>query len=154
MPNNILLPETHQYFNASIDAQQYASGGTKPYQRAFIVVLFAVFLLNLSALVYFLMHQDWYADVSEPSNLFSLAINSPPSRELAGSCGGGPHGKQFRSFWKLKDDSGHVYMESLGDEIGQESSRVRYRKGFKKGLNIMMTPIRKAKERSSERIVS
>jgi hypothetical protein len=88
-----------QYFNASIEAQQYASGGTAAYQRAFLVILFAVFILDFLALAYFLTHRDWYADVSEPSNLFSLAINSPPSKELAGSCGGGPHGKQFRSSW-------------------------------------------------------
>jgi hypothetical protein len=112
-------PGHYQYFNAAVIAQQYASGGTRRYQRAFIVVLLAVFLLNLLALVYFLTHRDWYADVSEPSNLFSLAINSPPSKELAGSCGGGPHGEQYRSSWKLQENGGHVYMENVGEHSGQ-----------------------------------
>lgn len=147
-----LLPGNYQYFNASIEAQQYASGGTAQYQRAFIVVLFAVFILNLLALVYFLTHRDWYADVSEPSNLFSIAINSPPSKELAGSCGGGPHGKQFRSSWKLQEDGGHVYMESLEEKPSEETRTMRRRRRLSEGFDIVMTPVRKARESFHERV--
>ena len=45
---NILEIPAYQYFNASIRAQQYASGGVLPYQRAFHAVLFIV--LQTSAL--------------------------------------------------------------------------------------------------------
>jgi len=149
-PDNILSPGHYQYFNASIEAQQYASGGTAKYQRAFVVVLFAVFVLNLTALVYFLTHRDWYADLSEPSNLFSLAINSPPSKELAGSCGGGPHGEQYRSSWKLQEDGGHVYMESMERKVDGESPRVRRRRRLSEGFDIVMSPVRKTARSMSE----
>jgi hypothetical protein len=136
-------PGQYQYFNASIEAQQYASGGTAAYQRAFLVILFAVFILNFMALVYFITHRDWYADVSEPSNLFSLAINSPPSKELAGSCGGGPHGEQFRSAWKLQEDGGHVYMENADRNTGGESPGTRRRKRISQSFDILMSPVRR-----------
>jgi hypothetical protein len=144
-------PGQYQYFNAAVIAQQYASGGTRKHQRAFISVLFAVFLLNLLALAYLLMHRGWYADVSEPSNLFSLAINSPPSTELAGSCGGGPHGEQFRSSWKLQENGGHVYMESVGKHSDSESPMMRQRRRLSEGLDIMMAPVRKATGRFGDK---
>lgn len=97
------------------------------------------------ALVYFLTHRDWYADVSDPSNLFSLAINSPPSKELAGSCGGGPHGEQYRSAWKLQEDGGHVYMESMERRADGESPGVRRRRRLSEGFDIMMSPVRKTR---------
>ena len=137
-------PGHYQYFNAEVVAQQYASGGIGKYQRTFIVVLFAVFLLNLLALVYLITHRHWYADIREPSNLFSLAINSPPSKELAGSCGGGPHGEQFRSSWKLQQDGGHVYIESVETHSGSESPITRKRRRLSEGFEIMIAPIRKS----------
>jgi hypothetical protein len=147
-PSNIIEEGKPQWFNASIAAQQYASGGTEAY-RAFFLVLFAVFLLNLLALFYFFTHTDWYADLSEPSNLFSLAINSPPSMELAGSCGGGPHGEHFRSSWKLQEDGGHVYMENADRDTGGVDSGLRRRRRFSEGLEILMSPIRKTTSRFS-----
>ena len=142
-PFNIIEDGKTQWFNASIEAQQYASGGTARYQRGFLLILFAVFFLNLLALIYFITHRDWYADLSEPSNLFSLAINSPPSKELAGSCGGGPHGKQFRSAWRLQEDGGHVYMESMDRDTSGEDPGLRRRRTFHEGLDILMSPVRK-----------
>ncbi|GAB1729477.1 hypothetical protein NU195Hw_Modified_160t1 [Hortaea werneckii] len=41
-----LSPAQYQYFNASIRAQQYASGGTVPYQKGFHIVLMSVCLMN------------------------------------------------------------------------------------------------------------
>jgi hypothetical protein len=148
-PSNIIEDGKTQYFNASVEAQQYASGGTDAYQRPFFLVLFAVFLLNLLALVYFFTHTDWYADLSEPSNLLSLAINSPPSMELAGSCGGGPHGEHFRSSWKLQEEGGHVYMENADRDTGGEVSGLRRRRRFSEGIEILMSPIRKTTSRFS-----
>ncbi|OQO09097.1 hypothetical protein B0A48_05988 [Cryoendolithus antarcticus] len=145
-------PGQYQYFNASIQAQQYQSGGNVPYQRAFVVILFAVFILNLCALVYFLTHRDWYTDLSEPSNLFGILINSPPSRELAEACGGGPTGEQFRSSWKLQDDGGHLYMESMDPNQAAESPSMRRRRKLSEGFEMMASPIRKATESVSERM--
>lgn len=81
-------------------------------------------------------------DISEPSNLFSLAINSPPSKELIGSCGGGPSGKQFRSLWKLQEDNGHVFMESADPSTGGKKLGMRRRGRLSEGLGIMMGSLR------------
>jgi len=43
---------------------------------------------------------DW----SEPQNLFALAVNSPPSKRLEGSCGAGPENEQLEIDWHV----GHV----------------------------------------------
>ncbi|KAF2090347.1 hypothetical protein K490DRAFT_6729, partial [Saccharata proteae CBS 121410] len=86
-------PET-QYLNATVRAREYASGPNGSPQKAFFVVLAVVFFFNCLCLAYFLYHCGLVTDFSEPPNLFSLAVNSPPSAHLAGSCGVGPQGKQ------------------------------------------------------------
>nr|POF07175.1 hypothetical protein CFP56_31799 [Quercus suber] len=114
----------HQSFRASLRAQQYASGGTADYQKALFIPLFIVFFLSLFILLYFLAHREWYTDFAEPSTLFSLAVNSPPSRDstasraaAAATTAPGPHGKDFRVSWKLYPaDDRHVFIESLDDE--------------------------------------
>jgi hypothetical protein len=57
-------------------------------------------------------------DYTEPQNLFALAINSPPSRALAGSCGHGPDGAELVTPWHVRYASGanHYYFESTRDE--------------------------------------
>lgn len=140
-PDGIIDPGVYQYFNASIEAQEYASGGEAPYQRAFIIILFAVFIINLLALGYFATRRDWYVDICEPSNLFSLAINSPPGGKMIGNCGGGPHGKQLRSSWKLQEEeNGHVFIRSRGTDPGEGGSNAQSRReSF--GPDIMMVPL-------------
>ncbi|KAF2201942.1 hypothetical protein GQ43DRAFT_16992 [Delitschia confertaspora ATCC 74209] len=100
-----------QYFNASILEQQYASGSADTTSRAFIPVLLLVFLMNIFVLLYFLFHHGLVTDFSEPPNLFTLAVNSPPSHLLKGSCGGGPEGKQFVVNWFVNTEGDHLYME-------------------------------------------
>ncbi|GAB1740774.1 hypothetical protein NU219Hw_g5858t2 [Hortaea werneckii] len=150
-----LVPGQYQYFNASIRAQQYASGGTVPYQKAFHLVLMLTCLMNAMVLAYFCLHRDWYTDFSEPCNLFSLAVNSPPSRQLAGSCGGGPAGKEFKVSWKVNVEGEHVFLESLegtegaktvdGDGEGEGGSGLlRRRRRLSEGLGIVMSPLKRA----------
>jgi hypothetical protein len=103
-------PET-QYFNATLTAQQYASGGVDDPSKAWMLILFAVFLMNIFVLVYFIFHRGLVTDFSEPPNLFALAVNSPPSQALAGSCGGGPEGKQYKVNWFVHHEGEHLYME-------------------------------------------
>jgi hypothetical protein len=101
-----------QYFNASLQAQQYASGGIEDATaRAWVVVLLLVFLLNVLVLFYFIFHRGLVTDFSEPPNLFALAVNSPPSHVLAGSCGGGPEGKQYMVNWFVNHEGSHLFME-------------------------------------------
>ena len=125
----ILDPPETQHFNASVLAQQYGSGVNQPYQRGFYIVLITVFLVNVFVLGYWCWRREWYNDFSDPANLFSLAINSPPSEKLAGCyCGGNPdRGEQFKHPWKLGRDGGHVYMESpdLSDTQMEESPGLR-----------------------------
>jgi hypothetical protein len=103
-------PQT-QYFNATIVAQQYASGGVDHPSKAWVIILLLVFLMNIFVLVYFILHRGLVTDFSEPPNLFALAVNSPPSQALAGSCGGGPEGKQYTVNWFVNHEGEHLYME-------------------------------------------
>ncbi|ORX99294.1 hypothetical protein BCR34DRAFT_606666 [Clohesyomyces aquaticus] len=110
-PHNILKEADTQYFNASLQAQQYASGGVDNPSKGFLIVLLLVFLMNIFVLIYFLFHRGLVTDFSEPPNLFALAVNSPPSHLLAGSCGGGPEGRQYTVNWFVNKEGEHLYME-------------------------------------------
>lgn len=92
-------------------AQQYASGGVDNPSKAWMIILFLVFLMNIFVLLYFIFHRGLVTDFSEPPNLFALAVNSPPSQALAGSCGGGPEGKQYMVNWFVNHEGEHLYME-------------------------------------------
>lgn len=67
--------------------------------------------MNIFVLTYFIFHRGLVTDFSEPPNLFALAVNSPPSHVLAGSCGGGPEGKQYMVNWFVNHEGEHLYME-------------------------------------------
>ncbi|KAF2096816.1 hypothetical protein NA57DRAFT_78408 [Rhizodiscina lignyota] len=108
----ILDTPQYQYFNASIRAQQYASGGVFAYQKGFYIVLFVTFFTNVLVLIYFLVHNHLVTDFSEPPNLFTLAVNSPPSRLLAGSCGGGPKGHEYAVKWRIGEEGSHLHVVS------------------------------------------
>jgi hypothetical protein len=109
--NASLVEAATQYFNASVKAQQYASGGVDSTSKGWIVILLLVFLMNIFVLVYFAFHRGLVTDFSEPPNLFALAVNSPPTHLLAGSCGGGPAGKQYSVNWFVNTEGDHLYME-------------------------------------------
>jgi hypothetical protein len=111
-------PQT-QYFNARVTAQQYASGGVDSASKGWMIILFLVFIMNIFVLIYFLLHKGLVTDFSEPPNLFALAVNSPPSHTFAGSCGGGPEGKQYMVNWFVNAEGDHLYMEpGLGEKVG------------------------------------
>lgn len=127
----------YQHFNASLRVQQYGSGGSSSssttsssYQKPLYLILTVVFLLNAFILSYFIFHRDWYVDFSEPLHLFSLAVNSPPSGLLRGSCGCGPSGEQLRVGWKMQRWNGHFYVDGKREEEREKegnSSRWRWR---------------------------
>ncbi len=94
----------YQNFRAMVSYKDYASGGTQDWQGLFYVVLVAVFLLSCFSLVYLL----WtfcllgrVTDYTEPQNLFALAINSPPSSSMSGTCGPGPSGGLLAKKWEV-----------------------------------------------------
>lgn len=76
-------------------------------------MLALVFATNVFCLVYFCVRNGLVTDFTELQNLFALAVNSPPSARLHGSCGGGPQGDQLNvDFHTMVDDpSGHFYMK-------------------------------------------
>jgi hypothetical protein len=101
---SILDEPQYQNFRALVSYKDYASGGTQDWQGLFYVVLVAVFLLSLFSLVYLL----WtfcllgrVTDYTEPQNLFALAINSPPSSTMSGTCGAGPSGGLLAKKWEV-----------------------------------------------------
>ena len=100
-----------QWFNASVRAQQYASGGVDAVSQGWIVILLLVFLMNILVLIYFLVHRGLVTDFSEPPNLFALAVNSPPSHHLAGACGAGPEKEQYSVNWFVNTEGDHLYLE-------------------------------------------
>ena len=102
-----------QVFQAVVSFKDYFSGRTQPWQKLFFIVLFAIFLLNCFALVYLtwsFSKDGQVTDYTEPTNLFALAINSPPSTSMSGACGAGPSGKALGKKWQVDmevDDDAH-----------------------------------------------
>lgn len=115
MPQNYTTPTldagTTQYFNASVYAQEYASGGAYRYQKAFIVILTIAFVMNAAILANCLYYRVSYADFSEPTTLFWLAANSPASGNPIPAGSVRPTGDQFRSRWRLKRNGKDMVME-------------------------------------------
>ncbi|KAJ8114529.1 hypothetical protein OPT61_g3606 [Boeremia exigua] len=99
-----------QQFSAILKAPEYASGGANIAAKAWLIVLVPVFVLSALMLIYFILQPGLVTDLSQPPQLFALAINSPPARALAGSCGAGPEGTQYKDKWILHQEGGHLYM--------------------------------------------
>ncbi|KAI5262790.1 hypothetical protein E4T47_09198 [Aureobasidium subglaciale] len=151
-----LSPGQYQIFNTSLRAQEYASAGSASQAtHAFFIVLFAIFFLNIICLCYFLSQNGLVTDFSEPLNLFSPAVNSPPSEFMAGSCGGGPRGKQFKSQWFVNAAGEHLFMENKDDgrEIGDVGAEDEHRDERFRGENrgVGMAPMRVVYKKMSRR---
>jgi hypothetical protein len=54
-------------------------------------------------------------DYTEPQNLFALAVNSPPSHALAGSCGNGPNASEMVVPWRVgyAASANHYFFEGV-----------------------------------------
>ena len=127
---NTLNPGIYLNFNASLASQQYTSGLLQPWQGMFYVVLFLVFVTNVFCLVYFFLRSGLVTDYTEPQNLFALAINSPPSERLRGSCGAGPEADQLNVPWHVRyeETSNHFFIkEGDRDPSKHELKRRRER---------------------------
>ena len=152
--SNLLTPGQYQTFPAALRAQEYASGGSgSAGTHTFYTVLFSIFFINLLCLIYFISQNGLITDFSEPLNLFSLAVNSPPSEMMAGSCGGGPRGEQFRGRWFVGQAGEHLFMESGVDgggqgDLGREEEGQR---GVLQGGLSPLSPMRAAFEKMSRR---
>lgn len=107
-----LAEPQYQAFPATLRTQNYASGGVLPWQSVFYLVLALVVITNVICLVHFIIWGGLVTDFVEPQNLFSLSVNSPPNRLLAGSCGGGPEKDQFKAPWFISVDGDHVFIKN------------------------------------------
>ncbi|KAH8682779.1 hypothetical protein BGZ60DRAFT_368585 [Tricladium varicosporioides] len=123
----LLTPGARLPFKASVASQEYTSGWTQEWQKMFYVVLVLVFVTNVFCLVYFFLRSGLVTDFTEPQNLFALAVNSPPSARLGGSCGGGPEGDQLNIDWHVKQEesSGHFFIKDGGNNIHGHELRPR-----------------------------
>ncbi|KAK8165548.1 hypothetical protein BKA80DRAFT_328465, partial [Phyllosticta citrichinensis] len=99
-----------QMFNATILNRLYASGPSAVANNGFFIVLAGTFVLNVLCLAYFLFHRGLVTDFSEPPNLFSIAINSPPAVAMSGACGAGPAGSQWATDWCIGETGGHLFV--------------------------------------------
>jgi hypothetical protein len=126
----IEIDPTELPFKASVQSQEYASGFVARWTIVFYLILFVVFATNLFCLVYFFIRSGLVTDFSEPQNLFALAINSPISRRMFGSCGAGPEDKQFNIDWHVmtEDDSGHFFIKEGERDIALRRRSVHGRK--------------------------
>ncbi|KAG5979286.1 hypothetical protein E4U55_005339 [Claviceps digitariae] len=106
-------------FNASLTMQQYASGHVLRWQRIFYIVLGAVFIISLLCfgLILYVLKCGFVTDYTEPANLFALAINSPPSTQLKGSCGGGPKNRDLVVPWRVAyaPSANHYFLEEANE---------------------------------------
>lgn len=124
----VLSPGTYLNFNASLSSQQYTSGILQNWQGIFYVVLLLVFATNVFCLVYFFLRSGLVTDYTEPQNLFALAVNSPPSERLSGSCGAGPEREQLEVPWHVghEEGSNHFFIRE-GNPGGREMELRRRR---------------------------
>lgn len=134
----ILLTPQYQAFNASIRTQAYASGGAQRWQGIFYAVLSIVFAINVFCLIWLIIRGGFITDFTEPQNLFSLSLNSPPSQILDGSCGGGPENEQFATRWFIKHDPnrGHFYFQE-----GEAQPVGRKKKAKQRDYKLTSNPI-------------
>ena len=117
---NPLEPAEYQFFNGTLQAVGYASGGTEKWQGVFFVILVFAFLTSFVCLVFMIVEARGrqITDFTEPQNLFALAVNSPQSARLEGACGSGPLGRQLKERWfiGMEENDEHYYIRTKVEE--------------------------------------
>jgi len=124
------VPGVKQNFNALMRTQEYTSSYNNDWQAVFYVVLVMVFVLNLLCFVNFAgsLKGRPLTDYTDPPNLFALAVNSPPSEKLKGSCGGGPSDRQITIPFGVgfSESSNHYYFEERA-QVKREAAKKVYK---------------------------
>jgi hypothetical protein len=132
----------YQNYTATLRISDFAPGSTEPWQNLFFVVLIVVFLTSLFCLVYMYLEIRGLqlTDFTEPQNTFALALNSPPSSRLRGSCGGGPEGHQLNEKWLIGMDERdeHYYIASRAEH--GEILRRKLRKRIQSSAGTLRAP--------------
>jgi hypothetical protein len=147
---NELDPGIYLNFNASLASQQYTSGPLQRWQGLFFIVLLLVFATNVFCLVYFFLRSGLVTDYTEPANLFAIAVNSPPSERLSGSCGAGPKRRQLNVPFHVRQEAGsnHFFIKE-GVEAGGAEFELRRRRTDRRGLKSMTSYSKLSSKRRS-----
>ncbi|KAI0012649.1 hypothetical protein F4779DRAFT_632858 [Xylariaceae sp. FL0662B] len=116
----------YESFRAAMRTQEYTSSHAESWQAVFYAVLAFVFVLNLVCLAHLVARPGLVSDYTEPQNLFAVAVNSPPSRALAGSCGHGPDAAQMVVPWRVAYAPGashYFFDEAAGNSPSRFSKQ-------------------------------
>jgi hypothetical protein len=118
--SSALAEPVPQYFEATVRAVGYASGGTEEWQNVFYLILVFAFLTSAIILAFMLfeVRGRQITDFTEPQNLFALAMNSPATAQLQGACGAGPHGRQLkeRFYVAMEEEDEHYYIRTKAEQ--------------------------------------
>ncbi|KAI1389665.1 uncharacterized protein F4822DRAFT_399193 [Hypoxylon trugodes] len=132
-PKMELDPGQYEGFKASLRTQEYTSSHTAAWQAVFYPVLGLVFVVNVACLIYLLLflRPGLVSDYTEPQNLFAVAVNSPPSTALAGSCGHGPDAPEMVVPWHVSYSAAanHYFFEEGGWDGTRPNTRLSMASG-------------------------
>lgn len=121
-----VAPGIYEPFRVSMRTQQYTSSHVNSWQAIFYAVLGLVFVINVACLIYVCFSGiGLVTDYTEPQNLFAVAINSPPSHALMGSCGHGPDSSEMVVPWRVgySTAANHYFFEEAGESKGRPGTR-------------------------------
>ncbi|KAI0377266.1 hypothetical protein F5Y04DRAFT_264626 [Hypomontagnella monticulosa] len=137
-----LSPGIYEPFRVAMRSQQYTSSHVSAWQAVFYPVLGIVFVINAVCLAYLIFYRPGLvSDYTEPQNLFAVAVNSPPSAALAGSCGHGPDSREMVVPWRVgySAAANHYFFEEAGDAggAGEENGRPETRQSMASGSDLL-----------------
>lgn len=111
-----------QQFRSRLRGTIIQSGGqTQGWQNALFASLVTVCLISLLCCCFLVVELFPFhiTDFTEPENMFTLAMNSPPTERLEGSCGAGPSNAQLRAEWKIdfEEEAQHYYIRPWNEKV-------------------------------------
>ncbi|KAG8412161.1 hypothetical protein J3459_014669 [Metarhizium acridum] len=117
-PTKMLDAAATQEFKVRQQTTQYAAGHTETWQQVWYIILSIVPALSLFCLLYMLLNGGVITDFTEPKTLFTLALNSPPSAQIHGSCGSGPEGRDLVVPWRVsyEPELHHYFFEEANNK--------------------------------------
>ncbi|KAJ4287992.1 hypothetical protein N0V90_012008 [Kalmusia sp. IMI 367209] len=141
-------PET-QVFNAVLRTVGYAPGQRHYSQWYHVAIVFCVLLQSLAITVYLLLHfgSGFKTDVSEPSNLFALAMNAPPNVLKEGCGASGFRKDQFKLTCSINKKGGYPHWvpsqekDRYEDDVVEERQTKLVWRGYKGPLRQRYTPL-------------
>ncbi|CAJ2507162.1 Uu.00g083480.m01.CDS01 [Anthostomella pinea] len=108
-----------EWFDARVGRVEYTSGMTWAQAAVFGPVLLFTFLINVLCAFLLIKFRGRVTDYIKPQNMIALAINSPPSKVLRGSCGGGPEKNQMTAPFRIAyaASANHYYFQEAPDKF-------------------------------------